>query len=68
MANDDPHFKDLEGWHNDHTDWLKRDVSEFRQRHSDRRAESQSPFRRQMSLGAEWLAYGRRSAAGSASP
>ena len=32
MANDDPHFKDLEGWHNDHTDWLKRDVREFRQR------------------------------------
>jgi N-acetyl-anhydromuramyl-L-alanine amidase AmpD len=32
MANDDPHFKDLEGWVNDHTDWLKRDVREFRQR------------------------------------
>ena len=32
MANDDPHFKDLEGWTNDHTDWLKRDVVEFRQR------------------------------------
>jgi N-acetyl-anhydromuramyl-L-alanine amidase AmpD len=32
MANDDPHFKDLEGWINDHTDWLKRDVREFRQR------------------------------------
>jgi hypothetical protein len=32
MANDDPHFKDLEGWHNDHTDWLKRDVREFRKR------------------------------------
>jgi N-acetyl-anhydromuramyl-L-alanine amidase AmpD len=31
MANDDPHFKDLEGWTNDHTDWLKRDVREFRE-------------------------------------
>jgi N-acetyl-anhydromuramyl-L-alanine amidase AmpD len=30
MANDDPYFKDLEGWTNDHTDWLKRDVKEFR--------------------------------------
>ena len=32
MANDDPHFKDLQGWTNDHTDWLKRDVKEFRHR------------------------------------
>ena len=32
MANDDPHFKDLEGWRNDHTDWIKRDVREFRKR------------------------------------
>lgn len=32
MANDDRYFKDLEGWVNDHTDWLKRDVREFRQR------------------------------------
>jgi N-acetyl-anhydromuramyl-L-alanine amidase AmpD len=32
MANEDPHFKDLEGWTNDHTDWLKRDVREFRRR------------------------------------
>jgi hypothetical protein len=32
MANDDPYFKDLRGWVNDHTDWLKRDVREFRQR------------------------------------
>lgn len=32
MANDDPYFKDLEGWRNDHTDWLKRDVKEFRRR------------------------------------
>ena len=32
MANDDPHFKDREGWMNDHTDWLKRDVKEFRAR------------------------------------
>jgi N-acetyl-anhydromuramyl-L-alanine amidase AmpD len=32
MANDDPYFKDKEGWVNDHTDWLKRDVKEFRKR------------------------------------
>jgi N-acetyl-anhydromuramyl-L-alanine amidase AmpD len=32
MANDDPYFKDKEGWVNDHTDWLKRDVKEFRHR------------------------------------
>jgi hypothetical protein len=32
MANDDPNFKDREGWVNDHTDWLKRDVKEFRAR------------------------------------
>ncbi len=32
MANDDRYFKDLQGWVNDHTDWLKRDVKEFRQR------------------------------------
>ena len=32
MANDDRYFKDLKGWVNDHTDWLKRDVREFRQR------------------------------------
>ncbi len=32
MADDDPYFKDLEGWTNDHTDWLKRDVREFRRR------------------------------------
>ncbi len=32
MANDSPYFKDLEGWVNDHTDWLKRDVREFRER------------------------------------
>ena len=32
MANDDRYFKDLEGWVNDHTDWLKRDVKEFRRR------------------------------------
>jgi N-acetyl-anhydromuramyl-L-alanine amidase AmpD len=32
MANDSPYFKDLQGWVNDHTDWLKRDVREFRQR------------------------------------
>jgi len=32
MADDDPYFKDLKGWTNDHTDWLKRDVKEFRHR------------------------------------
>ena len=32
MANDSPHFTDLEGWRNDHTDWLRRDVRTFRQR------------------------------------
>ena len=32
MANDSPYFKDLEGWRNDHTDWLQRDVVAFRRR------------------------------------
>jgi hypothetical protein len=32
MADDSPYFKDLQGWTNDHTDWLKRDVKEFRKR------------------------------------
>jgi hypothetical protein len=32
MANDHRWFKDLKGWRNDHTDWLTRDVREFRQR------------------------------------
>jgi hypothetical protein len=32
MANDSPYFKDLQGWRNDHTDWLKPDVREFRRR------------------------------------
>ena len=32
MANDSPYFKDLEGWRNDHSDWLKRDVKVFRKR------------------------------------
>jgi hypothetical protein len=32
MANDSPFFKDLEGWTNDHSDWLKRDVKTFRKR------------------------------------
>lgn len=32
MANDSPYFKDLTGWRNDHSDWLKRDVREFRHR------------------------------------
>jgi murein peptide amidase A len=32
MANDSPLFKDLEGWRNDHTDWLRRDVRNFHHR------------------------------------
>ena len=32
MANDSRYFKDLQGWRNDHTDWLARDVREFRKR------------------------------------
>lgn len=32
MANSSPLFKDLEGWRNTHTDWLRRDVHIFRQR------------------------------------
>jgi N-acetyl-anhydromuramyl-L-alanine amidase AmpD len=32
MANDSPYFKDLEGWRNDHTDWLQKDVRVFRKR------------------------------------
>jgi hypothetical protein len=32
MANDSPYFKDLEGWRNDHTDWLRSDVRKFRHR------------------------------------
>jgi hypothetical protein len=32
MANHSPYFKDLEGWRNDHTDWLHRDVVVFRRR------------------------------------
>lgn len=32
MANDSPYFKDLTGWRNDHSDWLKRDVKTFRHR------------------------------------
>jgi Zinc carboxypeptidase/N-acetylmuramoyl-L-alanine amidase len=32
MANHSPFFKDLEGWRNDHTDWLRRDVKKFRHR------------------------------------
>lgn len=32
MANESPFFKDLQGWRNDHTDWLRRDVREFRRR------------------------------------
>ena len=30
MANDSPHFKDLEGWKNDHVDWLGADVRKYR--------------------------------------
>lgn len=32
MANSSPFFKDLEGWRNTHTDWLRRDVKIFRRR------------------------------------
>jgi hypothetical protein len=32
MANQSPLFEDREGWHNDHTDWLRRDVVTFRHR------------------------------------
>jgi N-acetyl-anhydromuramyl-L-alanine amidase AmpD len=32
MANHNHLFKDLEGWRNDHTDWLYRDVRTFRHR------------------------------------
>jgi len=32
MANRSPLFKDLEGWRNDHTDWLVQDVRTFRRR------------------------------------
>jgi protein MpaA len=32
MANGSPYFKDLQGWRNDHTDWLRRDVRAFRHR------------------------------------
>lgn len=31
-ANDSPLFEDLEGWRNDHVDWGKRDVRDFRRR------------------------------------
>jgi N-acetyl-anhydromuramyl-L-alanine amidase AmpD len=30
MANDSPYFHDLEGWHNDHTDWQPADVRRLR--------------------------------------
>jgi hypothetical protein len=30
MANQSPYFEDLEGWRNDHTDWLAPDVARFR--------------------------------------
>jgi hypothetical protein len=32
MANNSPFFRDLQGWRNDHTDWLWRDVKVFRRR------------------------------------
>jgi N-acetyl-anhydromuramyl-L-alanine amidase AmpD len=32
MANDSRYFEDLQGWRNDHTDWLERDVRTFRKR------------------------------------
>jgi len=30
MANDSRYFKDLEGWRNDHVDWLRGDVRKYR--------------------------------------
>jgi N-acetyl-anhydromuramyl-L-alanine amidase AmpD len=35
MADDSPYFKDRQGWRNDHTDWLRRDVRTFRERLRD---------------------------------
>jgi hypothetical protein len=32
MANNSSYFRDLEGWRNDHTDWVWRDVKVFRRR------------------------------------
>jgi len=32
MANNSSYFRDLQGWRNDHTDWLWRDVKVFRRR------------------------------------
>jgi N-acetyl-anhydromuramyl-L-alanine amidase AmpD len=32
MANNSPYFRDLQGWRNDHTDWMWREVREFRRR------------------------------------
>ena len=32
MANNSPYFRDLQGWRNDHTDWLWRDVKQFRRK------------------------------------
>lgn len=32
MANDDPAFRDLRGWHNDHSDWQAVDVMQVRRR------------------------------------
>jgi hypothetical protein len=32
MANNHRRFKDLEGWRNDHVDWLTTDVRAFRKR------------------------------------
>jgi hypothetical protein len=32
MANSSAYFRDLQGWRNDHTDWLRRDVHAFRRR------------------------------------
>jgi hypothetical protein len=43
MANDSPYFKELQGWRNDHTDWLARDVRELRERL--RAPKSLGPFR-----------------------
>jgi N-acetylmuramoyl-L-alanine amidase len=32
MANGSPYFRDRQGWRNDHTDWMRREVKVFRRR------------------------------------
>lgn len=53
MANGSPYFKDLKGWRNDHGDWPKGDVRDFRRKvvkvvskHRDRGASRPAPPRR----------------------